>query len=186
MRLALILAASAGLLAAVATPAAAADVGRCVWEHIPRDERDHAIAPVAIPADRDTYPDAFSAAISDASENAALTACGVAADQHDAADAAFEVYAWRVWAEHRLFLYEPHIAPRRLDDAWNALGAELKQRIGREAAYDLKTGAPSPGLEADLNEAKAQVRAFLNLPGLISEDADIALRTDILMRAREQ
>jgi hypothetical protein len=164
------------VFAAIASPGFAG-VGRCAWEHLPQDERDRAIAPVAIPADSEHFADTFAEAISPASIDAALSACGVPADQHEAGMTSLDNYATRRWSEHWLFLYEPHVTPRQLDSAWSQVETEVKQRLAREA------DSSTPELRADLNMTEAQFIAALNLGSVVSNSEETALRVYILSRA---
>ncbi len=162
--------------AAIASPGFAG-VGRCAWEHIPQGERDRAIAPVAIPADSEHFADTFADAISPASMDAALGACGVPADGLEAGRTSLENYATRRWSEHWLFLYEPHVTPPQLDAAWGQVETQVKQRLARE------NDQSTPDLRADLGWAEAQVTAALHLGGAPSDSARTALRIYILSRS---
>jgi hypothetical protein len=181
MRHSMILAASATLFAALAAPAAAG-VGQCVWEHIPAGERGQAITPAGMPTDTGTstdsahFAEAFFAAVDDATVEAAISACGVPANQHDAAWTALGNYAHRIWAEQRLFRYPPHIWTRQLESAWNALDAGVKLSIAHDATDPSK-------LAADLDTAQGAFMASLQLVSLVSDDEGVALRAYIQARA---
>jgi hypothetical protein len=151
-----------------ATPGLAG-VGQCVWEHLPQADRDRAFAPPGAALTLRQTAESLPSRISGEDEVAAMTACGVAAKDEDAATGPLASYMLQHYAEHWLFLNEPHLWPQQLDRAWSGVDPNLVSRIRANVVA-------SQNARASVDAALGPFEKNLAIHGALSSDAEDALR----------
>ena len=155
-----------------------AGIGQCVWEHLPQVERDRAFAaPSGIPLNYQQFVDGLDSAIPAADSAAAMTACGgAAANGNNNAETAVAGYMVQHWAEHWLFLYEPHLSTDQLDRAYRAIDPNLTARIGVSEIANLSA-------KADVAAALPPFKQALGQIGALTPDGESALGIYLAGRA---